>query len=213
MNIASESWTLFDKEYSKTYLHDGNFDLLRYLASKILSEKENPRIADIGCGNCRFFKELAAINKPFKYEGFDISPPLIEAARSSYSESPNFCITQISDDFTGIPLDSKYDFSVAIHVAELCSSIERLFHVLSNSSDNFAIIWYEFPRFEFTELEIRKYVNHQFSEKDIVTPYLRNKYSKNFYNHLLDRFSLKEIFQAQVSEKDRLIVYGRKSEK
>jgi hypothetical protein len=154
---------------------------------------------------------LKSFEKPFLYEGFDISAPLVEAAKLSYSKNTNFSVSLIKDDFTGVPLNDMYDFSVSVHVAEICTSIEKLFYTLSTSSKNSAVLWYEFPRFEFTEMEIKKYVNHDFSHKEISTPYLRNKYSKSFYNHLLERFSLEVTKQISVSEKDTLVVYRRKS--
>jgi len=210
MNAANESWQAFDAEYSKTYLHDADLLLPNLLGSVIFNTIENPRIVDIGCGNCRLYNVLKQFNKPFMYNGFDISTPLITAAKSSYSGNNDFQVEQITNDLSEVPLDRRYDFSVAIHVAEICPSIERLFYVLSKSAENSAVIWYEFPRFEFTEIEIRKYVNHDFSKKEIIMPYLRNRFSKDFYESLLKRFSLEVVYSTSISEKDRLDIYRRK---
>ena len=210
MNLANESWKVFDPTYSKTYLHDADTKLLNHLASRILCSGNNPKILDIGCGNARFYKQLSFFNKSFRYSGFDISKPLVDAALSEYGHCENFEARIISENFEGIPLGDYYDFSVSIHVAEICSSIEKLFQTLSKSAKNCAVVWFEYPRFQFTELEIREYVNHDNATKDIKTPYLRNKYSSDFHEYLLSRYSLEVVEQVSISEKDKLEIYRRK---
>lgn len=208
-NIIASSWSKFDPEYSKTYLHDADRSLPQVLAKEIFSICENPKIADVGCGNARFYRELSLHNKNFAYSGFDISQPLLDAANHAYSKNQNFNVTKISEDLREFPLDSNFDFIVSIHVAEICSSIEKLFYVMSKSRYS-SIVWFEYPRFDYSELEIKEYVSHDNAKKQIYSPYLRNKYSKNMHSALLEMFSLEVVKQLHISEKDALVVYRRK---
>lgn len=211
INLATKSWNEFDKDYAKSYLHDGDTTLLRALSKEIFStfEDSDPKILDIGCGNCRFYRELSHHNRNFKYYGIDVSSTLLEAAKSLYSSNSNFSTCLTLDDLSGIP-NISFDFSVSIHVAELCSSVERLFYTLSKSSEYSAILWYEYPRTRFTELEIREFVNHDNAAKKFQTPYLRNRFSSDYYEFLLKKNSLEVIKTYSVSEKDRLDLYRRR---
>lgn len=47
MNLANESWKVFDPTYSKTYLHDADTKLLNHLTSRILCSGNDPKILDI----------------------------------------------------------------------------------------------------------------------------------------------------------------------
>jgi len=210
-NIMTQSWNQFDDEYAKSYLHDGDFSLLRVLGNEIFARSEGkvPKILDVGCGNGRFYKELCTFKREFTYYGIDISKPLIDAANHSYSSNENFNVKLVSDALDDASLDCTYDFSVSIHVAELCSSIEKLFHVLSRTSEQSAVIWYEYPRWKFTELEIREYVNHYNASNEIKTPYLRNRYSIEYHDFLLKKNHLNVIMTHDVSPKYKLEIYRR----
>lgn len=214
INLATRSWNEFDKEYAKSYLHDGDMTLLRALSKEIFENLDCslPKILDIGCGNCRLYRELSYQNRNFEYYGIDVSSNLLEAAISQYSSNSNFRVNLTPDDLSCLP-NVDFDFSVSIHVAELCSSVERLFYTLSKSSKYSAVIWYEYPRTRFTELEIREFVNHDNATKKLQTPYLRNRFSSDYYEFLLRKNSLEVIKSYSVSEKDRLDLYRSKNEK
>ena len=214
-SIIENSWNNFSEEYSKTYLHDADQSLPKKLVNFIFDNFKNSKIIDIGCGNCRFYENLLEkkINSKFEfeYQGYDISKPLLKAANEKFGIFENFKCEETTIDFSNIlKLEKKYDIAIAIHVAEICYSIERLFDVLTKKSDTIAIIWFEYPRFDFSDLEIKNYVTHDTAEKEIYSPYLRNRYSKSYLKHLLDRFSLEIVNDISNSEKDKLTIYIKK---
>jgi 2-polyprenyl-3-methyl-5-hydroxy-6-metoxy-1,4-benzoquinol methylase len=209
-NVITNSWNTFTEEYSKNYLNDADSVLPKTLSNFIFKEFSIPNLIDIGCGNARLYNYLLNEKRDFSYEGFDISEPLINAAKVKYEKNKNFYCKLVDSKLTDLSqINKKFDIAVCTHLVELCESPENLFHTMTNLSDTVGIIWYEYPRFEYTQLEIRNYVSHDMQEKNIITPYLRNRYSKYYLKFLMDRFSLKSIHKICISEKDVLEIYKK----
>lgn len=207
-SVIENSWNSFEANYAENYLHDADKTLPYELINYIFSNFKNPSIVDIGCGNARLYEYFSNFNKEYSYQGYDISTPLVDAANKKFGERLNFKCNLIDSSLTSLK-DKKFDIAICSHVVELCDSPEKLFYYLSNISKTIAIIWYEYPRFEFSELEIRNYVSHDTAKKGIITPYLRNRYSKHYLNFLLSRFNLKSVLRRTISsdEKDVLEIY------
>jgi SAM-dependent methyltransferase len=211
MNINNRSWEAFTEEYAKTYLHDADKHLPRKIADFVFSKFENPRVLDIGCGNARFYEILAEKGKDFNYHGLEVSTALFDVAKKQHKEMSNFVVEKIDFGFDGstIVADS-FDIAVIIHVCEISSSLERLLSIASKAARHTAVVWFEYPRFDFTELEIKEFVNHENASKRISTPYIRAKYSKQYLAYLESRFNLENVLSDSFSEKDVVKIYRRK---
>ena len=210
MNIVENSWNNFTDEYAEKYLYDANQTLPQHLITKIFELFKKPSIVDIGCGNSRFFEYLQKTEEDFSYHGFDISEPLVKAANKKFQNHSNFQCSMVSRQLTELRnVKKKFDIAICIHVVETCESPENLFSVMSSLSDHIGIIWYEYPRMEYSELEIKNYVSHDTAEKEVYSPYLRNRYSNHYLNYLLDRFNLKSIGSFG-SLKDKIEIYEKK---
>lgn len=207
-NIITDSWNTFSEEYSENYLYDADSTLPINLSKFIFEGFNNPKIVDIGCGNARLYDYFLNTKKEFSYSGFDISKPLVEAANKKFKKNSNFSCNVIDPNLANIKYQ-KFDIAICTHLVEICESPENLFSVMSNLSDTIAVIWYEYPRIENTQLEIRNYVSHDAQQKKIFTPYLRNRYSKYYLNYLLERFRLISSYKASISEKDVLEIYKK----
>jgi len=214
MNINDRSWDAFTEEYALTYLHDADRCLPHKLADFAFSSFENPRVLDIGCGNARFYDILKESGKNFTYCGLEASTSLFEAANKIHSGSSNFEVRNVDFAYDGCDiLDDSFDIAVMMHVFEISSSPERLFSIAQRASKIIAVIWYEYPRFDFTEIEIKEFVNHENASNGLVTPYLRVKYSRSYLEFLECKHSLKTLGTCSISEKDVLKIYQRKHEK
>lgn len=84
----------------------------RFLLTSSVIKKESS-VLDVGCGQgdlYSFLKErMSNSNSSFNYHGIDVSPKMIEAARSKYSEANFSC-----DDFLNLKEDQKYDHVFAL---------------------------------------------------------------------------------------------------
>jgi ubiquinone/menaquinone biosynthesis C-methylase UbiE len=210
MNIIKDSWNNFTEEYAENFLYDADQSLPQHLIAKIFEFFKNPSIADIGCGNSRFFEYLLKTKKEFSYHGFDISEPLVKIAIKKFQNHSNFQCSVVSPQLSELKnTQKKFDIAICIHVAEICESPENLFSVMSSLSDHIGIIWFEYPLSEYSELEIRNHVSHDALARGAYTPYLRNRYSKHYLEYLLNRFDLTSI-TCFGPLKDKIEIYRKK---
>lgn len=206
-DILKDSWNKFDENFAKKYLHYFPKELHRYAIADMLEKKCNPSIIDVGSGNCQIFDLIKEYNKPFLYTGIDWSKPLLDAFKN---KDENIKIVQ-GDILEESNYDKKYDFAFVSHIIELIGSPEKLFNILSKKVDYIYVIWYEYPRFEFTNFEIKKYVNSENEKNNIITPYLRNRFSKDYFNFILEKNNLFVEQEKFMSEKDVLTIIGKKT--
>ena len=89
MEIISKSWNSLSKEIASEYLKSfgspakGSNEIIKDIFPKLIKNKINPKILDLGCGNGHLYKYFKSSGLNLKYTGVDFSRPLIEAARVS----------------------------------------------------------------------------------------------------------------------------------
>ena len=83
---------------------------------------------------------------------------------------------------------------------ELIESQDLLIKYASEFSEHIAILWYEPPVHEYQIIELKGETYGGYDN----TPYVRIKTSKDYYEHLLDKYSLELVATFSFSEKQRL---------
>jgi SAM-dependent methyltransferase len=206
-NVLKDSWNNFNEEYAKEYLKYFPKNLHTEAVLDIFSSKDNPSVIDIGCGNCQLYNTFSEFKKPFIYTGIDWSIPLLESYKCN---NQNFSV--INGDILDNQsyLDKKYDAVIISHVVELVSSPEKLLKIASNLANKIYIVWYEYPRIEDSIFEVRNYVNSFNESKNIISPYLRSKISKDYWSFILQKNNLKVLKESYMSEKDVLTILETK---
>lgn len=202
-DVLRESWNNFNEEYAKEYLKYFPKKLHIEAINDIFTSFENPSIIDVGCGNCQLYETIASHKKPFVYTGIDWSKPLLESYKGN-NENINIIAGDILDE--KCYYNKKYDAAFVSHVVELVSSPEKLFNILANIANKIYIVWYEYPRYENSVFEVRNFVNSYNESKNIISPYLRSKISKNYWNFILEKNNLKTLKEVYMSEKDALTI-------
>ena len=212
--VLRTSWNCFDEKYAKDYLHyfprTLHDDFVDFVFGAM--NVEEPSILDVGCGNCRMVSILNERKKKYRYTGMDFSKPLLAESRKSFLESIdnslNVSVDLVDGDITNKDsYGGRYDISLLSHIVELVDSPESLIANASSVSDYVAIVWYEYPRFEHSTFEVRPFVNTDNEDKNVFSPYLRNKLSLKYMNMIIDNNSLSLVHEKKTSEKDVLTIF------
>jgi len=209
-NLLEQSWNNFDKEYAKKYLHYFPKQLHNFAVEHIFRTKNNPSIIDVGCGNCQLYNIIENFRRDFSYTGIDWSTPLLD---SFDYKNKNNCEIICGDILKEETYKKKYDCAVVSHIVELVDSPEKLFYMLSKNVEYIYVIWYEYPRFDFSHYELKNYVNSFNEEKNIFSPYLRSKLSQDYFNFILQKNNLIIEEKIAMSEKDILTIIKSKDMK
>ena len=196
-----ESWSSISREDAKDYLKYYPRDAKNALIPFLNSLDKNIEMLEVGCGNCQNFPIYDGSVKGLKYTGVDFSEPLVQVALEEYGDLENFNV-ECSDFYNFFESNSKkFDITLIYHVMELIESQDLLIKYASEFSEHIAILWYEPPVHEYQIIELKGETYGGYDN----TPYIRIKTSKDYYEHLLDKYSLDLVATFSFSEKQRTI--------
>ena len=195
-----ESWSSISnedaREYLKYYPHDAKKALIPFLQSL----DKDIKMLEVGCGNCQNFPIYNNSLVNMDYTGVDFSEPLVRVAVEEYGDLENFNV-ECSDFYDFFESSIKrFDITLMYHVMELVESQDLLIKYASESSDYIAILWYEPPIHDCQIIELKGETYGGYEN----TPYIRIKTSKDYYEHLLDKYSLDLVSTFNFSEKQRI---------
>lgn len=203
--ISAESWANIDPELSKSYLHYYSKSM-KFELAEFIKTLENPKILDIGCGNAQIYPIIKAANPNLKYYGIDISQNLLNAAASVIS--PNDALIQGNIyDFLNHNTD-KFDVSILCHMVECSESIDFLISNSINTCSYLAIIWFDYPKYEYDSV----YINHNPHSGDSseFKPYIRRKIGKDYWNMVIHKNNLELVYTRSSNDNDILEIYKTK---
>jgi ubiquinone/menaquinone biosynthesis C-methylase UbiE len=204
MTLLQDSWNSFSpkvaKEYLKTYGSPSVsskhllLDVLRRVSARI----SNPKIIDLGCGNCQLAEFFKAQNFSCRYTGVDFSEVLLGAAKSAMPE-----ISLIKSDVNFLSeVSGSYDIAIYSHVLELLSAPEDSLFAAKNLSKIIVIRFYEPPEFDRDSVELRWLDNGS----DSRVPYIRRQLSKDYYSLILSRIGCTKVEIYRDIDKDQIHV-------
>lgn len=191
MEIISKSWNSLSKEIASEYLKSfgspatGSNEIIEDIFPKLIKNKINPKILDLGCGNGHLYKYFKSSGLNFRYTGVDFSKPLVEAAKVSNKEADFILcdINKLSKHISG-----KFDLIVYSHVLEMLESPELSLFEARKFSKLILIKFFEPPNSDFDKVELK--------EMDLglgSVPYLRRKMSKKYYQLILANLGCKKV--------------------
>ena len=195
-----ESWSSISNEDAKSYLKYYPKNAKRLLIPFIESLDKSVSILEVGCGNCQNFPIYNDHFDNIEYTGIDFSKPLVDAAVEEYGDFENFNV-KYCDFYDFFNSNSKkFDIILVYHVMELVESQDLLMYNISKCADYSAILWYEPPVHSYQVVELKGETYSGYTN----TPYIRIKTSRDYYDHLLDKYSLDLLETYTLSEKERL---------
>jgi SAM-dependent methyltransferase len=198
MSVLRDSWSAFSKDVAKIYL-DGfgsPSERSKLLTAVVLEDvfgKAPFRLADFGCGNAHLSAFFVKQGLSLRYDGYDFSSSLLDAARDRFSGSRlvNIMEADIEDpEFSGEPCDIVL-FS---HVLETLQSPQKALMAAKRLAPLIMIRFYEPPIGDFDVAEIRQ-LDVGGSE---TFPYLRRTISRGYYDFLLNSIGCTSVEVHQV---------------
>lgn len=189
-----EDYNNISKEFDQTRQHDWKEfnEFLPYI-------KDNQALADIGCGNGRFFSFIKD-KRDIRYLGIDISDHLLEKAISTFKEA-KFKIGDILD----IP-SNKEKFDVVLSIAVIHhipskelreKAIKELHRILKKNSTLIITAWNLFQQ-KYKKYIWKSYVKHilslrKYDLRDTFIPW--GKSGINRYYHAFTQKELKKLLE------------------
>ncbi|MCR4283765.1 MAG: class I SAM-dependent methyltransferase [Parcubacteria group bacterium] len=177
--------------------------------------KENDKILDLGCGNGRFFEQLA--DKNIHYTGSDTSLELLKIARERYGTKATFIKTEgINLPFDDNLFDTIFSFAVLHHIpsAKLREQfIKEARRVLKNDGILVISVWNLWQK-KFIPLIIKYAFLKIFdlSKLDFKDIYLNfNKYRKSRFLHAFTKKDLCRLLEKNDFKIKRIEEIKRKS--
>lgn len=198
MSVLRNSWSAFSTDVAKVYL-DGfgspseRGKLLTAIVLEDLFGRKPFRLADFGCGNAHLSAFFAKQGLSLRYDGYDFSSSLLDAARDRFSSDRSVRIIDAdieSSEFSGEPCDVVL-FS---HVLETLQSPQKALMAAKRLAPLIVIRFYEPPIGDFDIAEIKQ-LDVGGSE---TFPYLRQTMSRGYYDFLLNSIGSTSVEVHQV---------------
>lgn len=177
--------------------------------------KENDKILDLGCGNGRFFEQLA--DKNIHYIGSDTSLELLKVARERYGTKAAFIKTEgINLPFNDNLFDTIFSFAVLHHIPSLKlreQFIKEAHRVLKDDGVLVVSVWNLWQKkfipliIKYAFLKIFNLSNLDF--KDIYLNF--NKYKKSRFLHAFTKKELCRLLKKNGFKIKRIEEIKRKS--
>jgi 2-polyprenyl-3-methyl-5-hydroxy-6-metoxy-1,4-benzoquinol methylase len=204
--ISAESWSNIDPELSKSYLHYYSKSMKIELA-EFIKTLNQPKILDIGCGNAQIYPILKQTNPHLKYYGIDISQNLLNVAANVVSDS-DVLIHKNIYDFLQHTTD-RFDVSILCHMVECSESVEFLISKSINTCSYLAIIWFDYPKYEYDSV----YINHNphSGDSNEFKPYIRRKIGRDYWNMVVSKNNLELVHTRSSNDSDVLEIYKTKN--
>jgi SAM-dependent methyltransferase len=193
------SWDISEL-LAKTYLHNYSKNSKIVLSKLIYQKIKNPNILDIGCGNAQIYPILKNKIINLTYTGVDFSKTLTDEAKK-------ICINEtiICEDINNYLLNIKkrFDISILCHMLECSESPDFLVSKAVNCSKYIAILWYDYPNYEYDSA----YINDNSIVTNKHSPFIRRKISKDYLNMIINKNKLKLVYKFNNTDKDVLEIY------
>lgn len=133
MNHKENSLNFFNKVAGKNYGNSPNLDNSIASMSDI---KKNEKILDIGCGEGRFLRTLAAKNKEAFFYGIDLSPQMIKIAKQNMTINIDYFVGESEYlPFDSQSIDRIYCLNSFHHFQNPSKSFEEMKRILKNNGE------------------------------------------------------------------------------